>query len=73
MDFAGDSMFLIEGVLGSKNLFSESCSQRPYFFLIGGFKTSLPSSEGGRQMKSCSDQKTYLAKDDQSAHISLEK
>ena len=31
MDFIGDSMFLIEGVLGSKNLFSESCSQRPYY------------------------------------------
>ena len=28
-DFAGNSMFLIEGVLGSKNLFSESCLKWP--------------------------------------------
>ena len=73
-------MFLIEGVLGSKNLFSESCSQRPYYyrevisvFWFGGSKTRLPSPEGGWQMKSCSDQKTYLAKVDRSAHITIEK
>ena len=29
LDFAGGSMFLIEGVLRSKNLFSEICSHRP--------------------------------------------
>ena len=31
-------------------------------FLFGGSKTCLPSHEGGRQTKSCSYQKTYLAK-----------
>ena len=76
LDFAGGSMFLIEGVLGSKNLFRKSCSQRPYYygevisvFRFGGSKTRLPSPKGGRQMKSCSDQKAYLAKVDRSAHI----
>ena len=29
LDFAGGSMFLIEGVLGSKNLFCESCLKWP--------------------------------------------
>ena len=29
LDFAGGSVFLIEGVLGSKNLFSESGSKWP--------------------------------------------
>ena len=39
------------------------------YFGFGGSKTRLPSPEGGRQTKSCSDQKTYSAKVDQSAHI----
>ena len=29
LDFGGGSMFLIEGELGSKNLFSESWRERP--------------------------------------------
>ena len=72
--------FLIEGVLGSKNLFSESCLKWPHYyrevisdFWFGGSKTRLPSPEGGRQTKSCSDQKTYFAKVDQSTHITIEK
>ena len=67
---------LIEGVLGSKNLFRESSSERPYYFrevisdfLFGGSKTCLPSPKGGRQTKSGSDQKTYLAKVVRSEHI----
>ena len=69
-------MFLIEGVLWSKNLFSESCLKWPHYyrevisdFWFGGSKTRLPSPEGERQMKSCSDQKAYLAKVDRSTHI----
>ena len=42
-------------------------------FLFGGSKTRLPSPGGGRQTKSCSAQKTYLTKVDQSAHITIEK
>ena len=45
-----------------------SVAERPYF-LFGGSKTRLPSPEGERQMKSCSDQKAYLAKVDRSTHI----
>ena len=73
-------MFLIEGVLGSKNLFCESCSQHPYYyrevisvFWFGGSKTCLPSPEGGRQIKSCSDGKTCLAKVDRSAQVTIKK
>ena len=69
-----------EKLLESKNLFSESCSQHPYqfrevisFFWFGGSKTCLPSPEGGRQTKSCSGGKTYLAKVDRSAHITIGK
>ena len=29
LDFAGGSMFLIEGILRSKNLFNKSCSEHP--------------------------------------------
>ena len=67
-------------LLGSKNLFSESCLEQPHYcrevisdFLLGGSKTRLPSPEGGRQTKSCSDQKTYLAKVVWSGHITIEK
>ena len=63
-------------LLGSKNLFSKSFSERPYYytevisdFWFGGSKTRLPSPEGGSQTKSCSDQKTYLAKVVRSGHI----
>ena len=69
-----------EKLLGSKNLFSESWSERPYYyrevisvFWFGGSQTCLPSPEGGRQTKSCSDQKTYLAKVVRSGHITIEK
>ena len=72
--------FLIEGVLGSKNLFSESCLKWPHYyrevisdFWFGGSKTRLPSPEGGRQTRSCSDQKTYLAKVVRSGHITTDK
>ena len=72
--------FLIEGVLGSKNLFRESWRERPHYyrevisdFWFGGSKTRLPSPEGGRQTKSGSDQKTYLAKVVRSGHITIEK
>merc|ERR1712173_497686 len=68
------------GLLGSKNLFSESCSQHPYYyrevisvFRFGGSKTCLPSPEGGRQTKSCSNQKTCFAKVDRSAQVTIEK
>ena len=68
------------GVLGSKNLFRESCLQRPYYyravisvFWFGGSKTRLPSPEGGRQTKSCSNQKTYFEKVVRSAHITIQK
>ena len=61
--------FLIEGVLGSKNLFSKSCLKWPHYyrevisdFWFGGSKTRLPFPQGRRQTKSCSVQKTYLAK-----------
>ena len=56
-------------LLESKNLFSESCSHCLYYytevisvFWFGGSKTRLPSPFGGRQTKSCSNQKTYFAK-----------
>ena len=72
--------FLIEGVLGSKNLFSESCLKWPHYyrevisdFWFGGSNTRLPSPEGGRQTKSGLDQKTYLAKVVRSGHITMEK
>ena len=72
--------FLIEGVLGSKNLFSESCVKWPHYyrevisdFLFGGSKTRLPSPEGGRQTKSGPDQRTYFAKLNRNAHITIEK
>ena len=78
--FSMSSTFLIEGVLGSKNLFSESCLKWPHYyrevisdFWFGGSKTRLPSPEGGRQTKSGSDQITYLAKVDGSGHITIEK
>ena len=37
-------MFLIEEVLGSKNLLSESCSQRPYYYIevISVFDLGVP-------------------------------
>ena len=51
-------MFLIEGVLESKNLFSENSLQHPYYyrevilvFQFGGSKTILPSPEGGGKQK----------------------
>ena len=73
-------MFLIERVLGSKNLFSESCLKWPHYyrevisdFWFGGSNTRLPSPEGGRQTKSCSDQKTYFAKVVRSGYITMEK
>ena len=55
LDFAGDSMFLIEGVRGSKNLFSESCSEQPYYyrevildFYLGGLR--LVKGEGKQKV-----------------------
>ena len=42
-------------------------------FLFGGSKMRLPSTEGGRHTKSGSDQKTYLAKVNWNAHITIEK
>ena len=42
-------------------------------FWFGGSKTRLPSPDGGRQTKSCSDKKTYLAKVVRSGHITTEK
>ena len=42
-------------------------------FLFGGSKTRLPFPEGGRQTKSCLNQKTCLAKVDQNAHITIER
>ena len=69
-----------EKLLGSKNLFSESWSERPYYyrevisvFWFGGSETCLPSPEGGRQTKSCSDGKTCLAKVDRRAQVTIEK
>ena len=66
--------------LRSKNLFCESCSEQPYYyqevisdFGFGGSKTRLPSPKGGRQTKSGSDQKTYLAKVVRSGHTTIEK
>ena len=64
------------GMLGSKNLFSESCSQHPItiekwspFFDLGGPRlVCLPP-----KTKSCSNQKTYLAKVVRSTHITIEK
>ena len=50
--------FLIEGVLGSKNLFSESCLKWPHYyrevisdFWFGGSKTRLPSPPRGKANK----------------------
>ena len=78
--FRGLWLVKTQGVLGSKNLFCESCSQRPYYyrevisvFWFGGSKTRLPSPVGGRQTKSCSNQKTCFAKVDRSAHVTIEK
>ena len=75
-----DSFALNEKLLGSNNLLSKSCSQHPYyyrevisFFWFGGSKTCLPSPVGGRQTKSCSGGKTYLAKVDRSAQVTIEK
>ena len=78
--FSPSRPFLIEGVLGSKNLFSESCVKWPHYyrevisdFWFGGSNTRLRSPEGGTQTKSCSDQKTYFAKVVRSGHITIEK
>ena len=65
---------LIEGVLGSKNLFSESCSEWPITYVYTPFQTPSailwppsailwpPGGHFGFFEKECSDQKTYLAK-----------
>ena len=78
--FSPSRPFLIEGVLGSKNLFSESCVKWPHYYRVvisdfwfGGSNTRLRSPEGGTQTKSGSDQKTYLAKVVRSGHITIGK
>ena len=72
--FSPSRPFLIEGVLVSKNLFSESFYIKVIsFFWFGGSKTCLASPERGRQMKSYSNRKTYLVEVDRSTYITIEK
>ena len=76
--FSPSRPFLIEGVLGSKNLFSESWSQKPmgrHFSrprrpFQGPLAASLDFAGGSMFLKegACSDQKTYLAKVDQGSN-----